>query len=809
MITSNQDVFQILTEAISEGIVIVDEKQHIVAINSATEFMFGYAKGELINKALDTLIPVQYHKAHTHHFKGFIKNKEARAMGMDKVLHGAKKDGTVFPIEVGLNPIVVENKSFVMALVVDITKRVEIEKTLHIKSKALQHASNGIIITDALQKDHPIIYANTAFEKITGYTQEDILNKNCRFLQANDTEQKSIKKIRNAVAKGKSCHVVLRNYRKDGSMFWNELHITPIKDNAGVVTHFIGIQNDVSQRKMAEENQAHLAAILDESLNEIYVFDSKSFKFLNVNYGAIKNLGYSLEELKNMTPADIKPEYTLEKFKNQVDPLLKKQVKTLGFETIHERKNGSKYPVEVHLQLSNFEDKEVFVAIILDISDRKKQEFFKIKQNRILELIVLDTPIETTLKDVAYLIEEQFEDVYVSILLLDQESQNLHGLVAPSLPEAYSKKINSMLIGEHVDSTGTTAFLEQELVVSNIETHPLWQTFKHLVSPHGLQACWTTPIVSSKNLPLCIFAIYRKENMAFANLNKQVVQVGNKLAGIAIEKHLTNKYIVKTQNQLERYAKNLQEQVDEQTKELKAALKKEIELNELKTKFLSLVSHEFKTPLSGILTSTMLLKKYTMVDQQEKRDKHINTITNIVNNLNNILNDFLSVEKMESGKVNYHFKEFKLSKVLNEVIYNSNMLLKDGQKIKYPENIDEISLQQDEKILELTLSNVIHNAIKYSPENSNIDVAIAQNKHQTVFKIKDQGVGIPEKDQKNIFNRYFRAENVLTTQGTGIGLNIVKNHIENLGGSITFASQEQVGTTFTITIPNKPAKDLL
>src|SRR5690606_29250475 len=119
-----------------------------------------------------------------------------------------------------------------------------------------------------------------------------------------------------------------------------------------------------------------------------------------------------------------------------------------------------------------------------------------------------------------------------------------------------------------------------------------------------------------------------------------------------------------------------------------------------------------------------------MVDQQEKRNKHINTIINIVNNLNNVLNDFLSVEKMESGKVNYHFKDFKLSKVLNEVIYNSNMLLKDGQKIKYPENIDDISLHQDEKILELTLSNVIHNAIKYSSENSNIDVEITQNKRQ-------------------------------------------------------------------------------
>lgn len=809
MITSNQDVFQILTEAISEGIVIVDEKQNIVAINSATEFMFGYVKGELIDKSLDTLIPIQYHKAHKNHFKGFLKNKENRAMGMDKVLHGVKKDGTVFPIEVGLNPIVVENKSFVMALVIDITTRVEIEKTLHIKSKALQHASNGIIITDALKKDHPIIYANAAYEKITGYAQEDILNRNSRFLQANDTDQKSINKIRNAVTKGKSCHVVLRNYRKDGTMFWNELHITPIKDSSGVVTHFIGIQNDVTQRKLAEENQVHLAAILDESLNEIYVFDTKTFKFLNVNYGAIKNLGYSLEELKHMTPVDIKPNYSLEGFKKKVDILLNKQVEKLGFETIHQRKNGTKYPVEIHLQLSNFEDKEVFVSIILDITERKKQEFFKIKQNRILELIVLDTPIETTLQDVAYLIEEQFEDVFVSVLLLDEEEQVLKNLVSPSLSKTYNKCINDLLNSEHIGSTAKAKFLEKEQKVTSLGSEEFFQNFKQLAISNGLKAFWSIPIISSKKKVLGIFAIYRKESQEFESLNRQIIEVGLKLAGIAIEKHLTNKYIAKTQFQLESYAKDLQEQVDEQTKELKAALKKEIELNELKTKFLSLVSHEFKTPLSGILTSAMLLKKYTMVDQQEKRNKHINTITNIVNNLNNVLNDFLSVEKMESGKVNYHFKDFKLSKVLNEVIYNSNMLLKDGQKIKYPENIDDISLHQDEKILELTLSNVIHNAIKYSSENSNIDVEITQNKRQTFFKIKDQGMGIPEKDQKNIFNRYFRAENVLTIQGTGIGLNIVKNHIENLGGSMSFTSQEQVGTTFIIIIPNKPPKDLL
>ncbi|TXE10466.1 PAS domain S-box protein [Gelidibacter salicanalis] len=235
----------------------------------------------------------------------------------------------------------------------------------------------------------------------------------------------------------------------------------------------------------------------------------------------------------------------------------------------------------------------------------------------------------------------------------------------------------------------------------------------------------------------------------------------------------------------------------------KIALKREIELNELKTKFLSLVSHEFKTPLSGILTSTVLLGKYKLTEDQEKRDKHLKTITSKVHYLNNILNDFLSVERLETGKVNYTFKTFKLSKVLNEVIYNANMLLKDGQNINYPDNIDDMSLHQDEKILELSLSNIVHNAIKYSPEHTNIDIKISQNEHNTVFRIKDNGIGIPEVEQKNIFNRYFRAENVLNIQGTGIGLNIVKGHLENLGGTISFTSEEHEGSVFKITLPNK------
>ncbi len=234
---------------------------------------------------------------------------------------------------------------------------------------------------------------------------------------------------------------------------------------------------------------------------------------------------------------------------------------------------------------------------------------------------------------------------------------------------------------------------------------------------------------------------------------------------------------------------------------MKNALQKEIELNELKTKFLSLVSHEFKTPLSGILTSVVLAGKYKREEHQEKREKHFNTIKSKVHYLDNILNDFLSIERLETGKVNYKYTSFNLSKLVNEVVYNANVTLKSGQEIEYPQNLDNITLLQDEKILELVLSNLLGNAIKYSPENTLIKFDIKLEEKKIIFKVTDQGIGIPEKDQKHIFERYFRAENALLNQGTGIGLNIAKVHLENLGGSISFQSKENEGTVFTVELP--------
>lgn len=359
---------------------------------------------------------------------------------------------------------------------------------------------------------------------------------------------------------------------------------------------------------------------------------------------------------------------------------------------------------------------------------------------------------------------------------------------------------NSELLGEHLNI----------LIPKNI--HPVHETYvKEFVKKSDKRQ-----MGHGRNL----FGVHKSGNLipVEAGLNPFEWQGNQFVMALVInitERLQQEQKIIELNNQLEeriqQRTKELKSTVEELVQEIekrkeaekkiKTALKREKELNELKTKFLSMVSHEFKTPLSGILTSTILLGKYKLAEQQEKREKHLRTITDKVHYLNNILNDFLSIERLDSGKEKYRPTTFKLSKVINEVVYNANMLLKDGQRISFPQEVDEYTLTQDEKIMALCLSNLVHNAIKYSPENTPIVIDVQQDGKMLTLAVKDQGMGIPEDAQKHIFSRYFRAENAINDQGTGIGLNIVQGHLKNLGGNISFVSEENKGSTFTFSVP--------
>ena len=231
--------------------------------------------------------------------------------------------------------------------------------------------------------------------------------------------------------------------------------------------------------------------------------------------------------------------------------------------------------------------------------------------------------------------------------------------------------------------------------------------------------------------------------------------------------------------------------------EMMKTLEKERELNELKSRFVSMASHEFRTPLGTILSSASLIGRYTESEQQSKRDKHINRIKTSISNLTSILNDFLSLEKLESGKITTHYEDINLPSFCKSILEDIQGVCKSGQQFNYEHEGDD-TVFLDELLMRNILFNLISNAIKYSNENQLISVRTFNSEKFIKLIVRDQGMGIPEKDQTHLFERFFRAANATNIQGTGLGLHIVKRYVDSMNGKIEFDSEEGKGSTFSI-----------
>ncbi|MDN3493237.1 PAS domain S-box protein [Winogradskyella bathintestinalis] len=935
-----------------EGILVADKSGVIVKLNAAAEKIFGYDTDELLGEKIEVLIPKELKQKHVGHRNRYSKKPEVRRMGQGMDLSGVRKDGSLFPLEISLSPSVIDGNPIVVAYVIDITKRLEVEKNLKnseaknkaiiqalpdyifvvnkervytdvhssnseilkkiesllvgnsifemlpegmtkkvkaifdkvektgknetleytflvenklrhyegrvvltdqdkflvvvrdtseqkeaeknlfIKNRALDSAANGIIIVDATLPKHPIIYVNDAFSNITGYSKDDAIGKNWGFLQGSDSDQKAVRDIKRAMSIGHSCNVQLRNYKKDGSLFWNEVTITPVFDANEKLTHFIGVQNDVTTRK--------------------------------------------------------------------------------------------------------------------------KEELLKENSNTILEMVAKHQSIETISNKIIETTEEQIDNALVSILRLNTKEKTLHKLSAPKVPEGFNTAIEGIKIGPSVGSCGTAAYTKKEVIVADIENDPLWKDHKKMALKNGLKACWSFPILSSKKIVLGTFAVYCETCREPTSEEKNVLTDATKLLSIALEQEQMYITIQNNQDELKSYADQLEKKVKERTNELSEtvaqlidvndnlgvqieetklaelkalssqslylaiaqqfpngvivifdkhykilsvhgedlkrlgldekwmmnktvdeipnfteerrerlkadlnetlngnhksfqvefgeydyavnslplyngletaeqalfvytniteqkdiekkihkSLQKEKDLGELKSRFISMASHEFRTPLSVILSSATLIEKLNAAGQEEKRENYVKRIKSNVKHLVTILNDFLSLGKIEEGKLTTSPQELDIVIFSKNIIEDLEFNLKEGQAIQFSTDKDEIMAFLDEKLLRHIILNLMSNAIKYSNENKQIILELKTNKSQFTIEVTDDGIGIPEDEQANLFDRFFRAQNVTNIQGTGLGLHIVKRYVEILGGSIAFKSEPNQGSTFTVILPLK------
>ncbi len=269
------------------------------------------------------------------------------------------------------------------------------------------------------------------------------------------------------------------------------------------------------------------------------------------------------------------------------------------------------------------------------------------------------------------------------------------------------------------------------------------------------------------------------------------------------------------EEKLKDYASRLEDQVAERTQSLRntvmelelakeevsQSLEKEKELSHLKSRFVSMASHEFRTPLSSIQLSAVLIEKYAQQNDESNVHKHIGKIKNSVSNLTSILNDFLSLERLEAGKVEPVFVEFDVMQFAEEITEEMQLIAKQNQNIVYQHTGTTSTVTLDQTLLRNCIVNLIGNAIKYSGENTFIEFNSEITANELIIVVKDNGIGIPEGDQKHLFEAFFRAHNTGNIPGTGLGLNIVTRYASLMQGKIEFKSKVNQGTSFTISFP--------
>lgn len=510
---------------------------------------------------------------------------------------------------------------------------------------------------------------------------------------------------------------------------------------------------------------------------------NKSGEIINTNPFLLTLFGYEENELNGKKIELLIPDRFHHQHVQHRDAFNKNPISRpmgVGLELFGKKKDGTEFPVEV--SLSNYEanDEKFSFAYVTDntkrINDKKK--IFQL--NNDLEYNVNNRTKELTRTlQVLELLNEKHE-----IALANQKA-----ILDNACVMLYAMNENGLIQFFNPEATRLTGYEAAEVVqkhtpiLFHLNTE-IWRCKIELYENYQIDAQNDFDVIKQKSL----LNQFNTLECCFVNKNGTEVPVSLTISPIRDKQQKLIGFMG--------VAIDISAQKNAEYNLLEA-LSKEKKLGEMKSRFVSMASHEFRTPLSTILSSAYLIEKYTECSEQQKREKHINRIIASVNNLTNILNEFLSVGKIEEGKLVLHVSNFNLKKLIETIVTDLNPLLKKGQKIDYTHEGSEM-IELDNSLLKNIILNLLSNAIKFSYENSMIIITSSYHDDEFVIKVVDNGIGITKDDQEHLMDRFFRGSNAVNVQGTGLGLHIVSKYVERMQGKITYESEINKGTSFTI-----------
>jgi PAS domain S-box-containing protein len=760
----------------------------------------------------------------------------------------------------------------VLSISRDITDLKNAQDQLFQINHAIEAADTGVVIADATLADTPIIYVNSGFERMTGYSRDEVKGKNCRFLQGDDRDQPELEVLREMLNAARPGKVLLRNYRKDGTLFWNELRITPIFSQ-GSLTHFIGIQNDVTAQKQADDavrtSKAELQAIFDSGFASIVVID-ENYRIIASNKIA-RDAGFRVFG-KKMTSGESFFDFVfpqdVEGFRANFQRALKGEVVAvekaipspvgkLIFKFMYQPVTDDcgnvtgvcflSYDVtESRLaQQQLYESQQLYQSLV----DVLPMSLYRTDQNRRLTFVnraileALNTTQEAVLGRTAadfypsHLAEKYYrDDLYVlmgnTLRLVEEHISPVDG------QKQYVEVIKTPLRDQDGSITGIQGLFwdvtdriltEQKLRKSEDRYRTISElgsdfAFSYQVTEDGrvVREWMTESFVrvtgySLEDLENTIpLEVYHPEDREQVKGDVERTIRGESTSGVY--RIVTPSGEVKWLNvsrrplwdeshsQVIRYygvaqditAQKLAEEAQIEQSRLEFLLQKERELNTIQSSLIMEISHDFRTPLAMILTSSEMLERYSDRLSHEQIQEKLAGIRHQIRHLTAMLDE---ITQVASRGERFQPEPGNLEQLCQVSVKEMHDTVGSLHQFHFTTDGCLKEVQFDENLVSRILVNLLTNAVKYSPENSEIWLDARREGDQIRLTIVDQGIGISPEDLPHIFSPFFRASRVRAISGTGLGLSIVKGCVELHGGTIQVQSELNRGTTFTICLP--------
>lgn len=634
----------------------------------------------------------------------------------------------------------------------------------------LNSSPNPVIICD---ENHIIDTVNSKVCEEFGYKPQELIGQ--KIFQLIPVFQEGVENVKQAIQDFEGKFTAFKKNQDFLSVYLN-LTDFEYQEHKYYVIWIYNIFPLSDVNKALKESEQRLNAVINTAVDGIITINVRGI-IESINPAGAKLFGYEAQEVIGENISILMPE----PYRNGHDGYLKNYEKTrkakiigIGREVVGEKKDGTIFPFNLSTSEVVLNERIIYTGIIHDITEQKeaKEKLHRLNlelenrvQERTKELASLVNQLEVTNQYLEEEVQERKQAQEESA-----KSQKLYTTISENFPNGVisvlDRKYNYVFINGKELKT---------IEIKNIVDTSIFNRFNKDKYPTLEEKLALTfqeqPQIFEMNVQDQQYIFY---TVPLVDKEEEVEQI------LIVEKNVT--------------------ELKKAEEEIHKSLRKEKQLNELKTRFVSMASHEFRTPLSTILSSSSLIARYQTTDTQPKRDKHIYRIQSAVKNLTTILNDFLSLDKLEQGKIQISESIFNLENFAKEIIGEIENMLKLGQHINY-QHIGEKEIYLDQNIIRNICLNLLSNAIKYSGENTMVTF---QTKIDNINKkgkiiVKDQGIGIPTEEQKHLFERFFRAQNVTNIQGTGLGLNIVKRYVDLLQGEIQFESSESQGTTFIIT----------